>query len=106
MSKTRSELGKLLFGHPVSDLSGNTAPEIMDQCESAAEAILAAGYRKSHTITNIDEASDLHAYSVVKDAHDDCYLKQEDGWLAFGSTGQFLTPGWFYPMEVLWEPEA
>jgi len=91
MSSERDELFQLMLGRTTT---------------KAVERILAAGYRKPRTITNIDEASDLPAYSVVKDAHDDCYLKQEDGWLAFGSTGQFLTPGWFYPMTALWEPEA
>ena len=42
----RIKVAKLLFTHPVSDGCGNTAPEIIAQCEAAADMLLKAGYRK------------------------------------------------------------
>lgn len=33
-------VAKTLFAHQVSDGAGETAPEIMDKCESAAKAVL------------------------------------------------------------------
>jgi hypothetical protein len=42
----RDELAKLLFQQNVSNAAAPTAPEIIMLCEDAADAILAAGYRR------------------------------------------------------------
>lgn len=39
---TLLRVSKVLFNHHVSDGAGETAPEIMNECESAAHAVIAA----------------------------------------------------------------
>lgn len=55
----RDELAKLLFRHSVSDGCGDTVGEIADLCDKAADAILAAGYRKPRTVTTVEELDAL-----------------------------------------------
>jgi hypothetical protein len=66
----RDELAKLLFQQNVSNAAAPTAPEIIMLCEYAADAILAAGYRKPRTITTEAELHALRDGSAVSAAGD------------------------------------
>jgi hypothetical protein len=63
----RDELAKLLFTLPVSDRGGDTAPEIINLCDEAAQAILAAGYNKPRTVTTVEELDALPEGTTIVD---------------------------------------
>lgn len=83
-----------------------------EQGNRAAEAILAAGYRKTRTITTTEELDALLGSAVVKDSLGQVFEKQEAGqwydgphdWLAFD--GKFWdVDAIHFPATVLYEPQ-
>ena len=69
---------------------------------AAADAILAAGYRKPRTITTVEELDALPERSVVRDATTDVLERLGGRWYCGDFPG--LAPT--LPATVLWEPEA
>jgi hypothetical protein len=84
---------------------GKTAPR-------AADAILAAGYRKPRTITTTKGLEALPVDSVVKDRPGDIYERVENPdserpeWRAPGIRGYLVTASILFPATILYEPEA
>lgn len=82
---------------------GKTAPR-------AADAILAAGYRKPRTITTVEELDALPAGSVILDSDGLSLHKNEfTGWCASNGAKEIdveMLEGEALPATVLHEPEA
>lgn len=83
------------------------------QGNRAADAILAAGYRKPRMITTTEELDALPVGSAVRSAMGGFYVKDKDmgnpsdtWWSAAGSAAEFLTSRISLPATVLHEPEA
>jgi hypothetical protein len=78
----------------------------------AADKILAAGYRKSRTITTTKELEALPVDSVVKDRPGDIYERVENPdserpwWRAPGIRGYLVTASILFPATILFEGEA
>jgi len=97
MSAEREELAGLLFTtdnsksvEPWSEWERcKNEPRLVEYVYAMADTILAAGYRKPHTITTADEIKDLPALTMV--VHDDManggplevYVVPDDGTVMF-----------------------
>jgi hypothetical protein len=87
----REELVKLLFVHDVSNRAADTAPEIAALCESAADAILAAGYHKEES----DEDAALDLLDAVLALHKvEKNAWPRDGYTHYWPWGEKLISGW------------
>ena len=79
--------------------------------DKAADAILAAGYRRPRVVTTVAELDALPIESVVRCRRTATYEKfpDEDGlsfWMMIGHQGMFASRVIALPATVLHEPEA
>jgi len=117
MSTDRDELIELVWDGAVADRvkagkDPRQVPVVRPKVEALADAILAAGYRKSRTLQSLAELVALAAESAVQtsDTSDTVVLKGGDGLFvnAFGGEVDAETL-WRYgnkPFTVIYEPEA
>ncbi|AYN57324.1 hypothetical protein PBI_BRIDGETTE_58 [Arthrobacter phage Bridgette] len=92
LMSTRDELTTLILG--------KTAPR-------AADAILAAGYRKPYTITTLAELEALPDESVIRDFSGDVAEKRAGVWCSYETAPMSDTRmAKYLPGIVLHEPEA
>jgi sugar phosphate isomerase/epimerase len=75
--------------------------------DKAADAVLAAGYRKRRTITTAEELDALPNYSVLLDGDSDVWQKRGEEWCSYetarSSSKRIAKYG---PMTVLHEPTS
>lgn len=90
----------------LQDLVGDAAERDDDDWyRAAANAILAAGYRKPRTITTAEELDALPVGSVVKDDDGHAHLKYPRGWVRTGQE-PYSTPEGILPALVIHEASA
>lgn len=109
----RDELADILWGTAVADRVRDgkdlrLVPVVRAKAESAADAILAAGYRKPRTITTREELDALPSGSVILDATGEPNVFHDNGWVLPGGGGGYTS--WAVaqslPAIVLHEPSA
>jgi hypothetical protein len=104
MSNERDELAKILGRDDLYNDSGCCDWIVVD---SAAEAILAAGYRKLRTVTTAEELDALPVGSVVLDNIGDAWTKTDvDFWQCFQTFNDSSGLALCGPLTVLHEAVA
>ena len=80
---------------------------------AAADAILAAGYRKPRTITTVEELDALPVEAVVRSDMGNVYIKDHDldnptdtWWVAGGGVSEYQSNRILLPATVLHAPDA
>ena len=109
----RDELIQIIWDEAVDDRvkSGKdlrNVPVVRPKVDGMADRILAAGYRKSRTITTPEELEALPSGSVILDSDGEPNVLHDNGWVLPGGPGGYTT--WAVaqslPATVLYEPET